>query len=185
MQSQASKIVLAVIITAVVVGGGTYHWQTQKTTKSIISETSESDFALSIEQEPLGPSVVKLRDTYNEGAGFSIRFPSSWGLVSVKKHNLTDSGGVATELPQRASYTFASEFRPSIHFFTIVISYAKDKTHSLVTQGNRQYIAEDATYYYNYNPSTDYCIEQGTCRESEVETINQEIKKIIDSFELL
>ena len=89
MENQNPKnllpVLLAVIITAVVVGGGMYLWQTSQEslpttenevveetstrpeTESIISETQKSDFALSIDQAALGESVVTIRDTYNEG----------------------------------------------------------------------------------------------------------------------
>ncbi len=204
MENQNPKnllpVLLAVIITAVVVGGGMYLWQTSQEslpttenevveetstrpeTESIISETQKSDFALSIDQAALGESVVTIRDTYNEGAGFSLQFPSSWGLVNVTKHNLTDSGG--GNPPQRASYTFTSEFRAN-HYLEVIISYATEKDSSLVTQQNRIFVAEDDTYYYNYNPSTRFCVEDGKCKEDEVEEINAEIQEIIDSFELL
>lgn len=207
MDQQNSKnllpVVLAVIITAVVVGGSMYWWQSSQVTQSvtetetktvdetsaepktesIISETQKVDYALSVEQKPLGESIVTVKDTYNEGAGFSLHFPSSWGLVNVTKHNLTDSGG--GNPPQRASYTFTSEFRPYTHYFTVIISFASEKDNSIVTQGNRIYIAEDNTYYFNYNPSTEYCVEEGKCKADEVEEINAEIKEIIDSFKSL
>jgi hypothetical protein len=197
-------MMIAVIITAALVGGGIYWWQTtqpttgetetidettaEPETESIISETQKIDFALSIEQNSteykgLGESIVTVKDTYNEGAGFSLHFPSSWGFVNVTKHNLTDSGG--GNPPQRASYTFTSEFRPSTDYFTVIISFASEKDNSLVTQGNRIFIAEDETYYYNYNSSTEYCVEEGKCEQAEVEGINAYIKEIIDSFELL
>ena len=207
MDNQNSKsmlpVLLAVIITAVVVGGGMYWWQTSQApvpttenetemveetsaepeTESIISKTQEVDYAVAIEQETLGKSVVTVTDTYNEGAGFSMHFPSSWGLINVTKRNLTDSGG--GNPPQRASYTFTSEFRPHTHYFTVIISFASEKDSSLVTQQSRIFVAEDDTYYYNYNPSTRFCVEEGKCKEDEVEEINAEIQEIIDSFELL
>lgn len=205
MEEQNSKnllsIILTVIITAVVVGGGMYWWQTSQTTtsteedemmeetsaepakESIISETQEADYALSVNQDTTGASIVTVRDTFNEGAGFSLHFPSSWGFLSVKKSNLTDCGFECNP-PQRASYTFTSEFR-SNHYFEVIISFVAEKDSSLVTQQNRIYVAEDDTYYYNYNPSTRFCVEEGKCKEDEVEEINTEIQEIINSFELL
>ena len=207
MEDQNSKnllpVILAVIITAVVVGGGMYWWQMSQAplpttgdetemveetsaepeTESIISETQEADYALSIDQDTSGSSTIIVRDTFNEGAGFSLHFPSSWGLINVTKRNLTDSGG--GNPPQRASYTFTSEFRPHTHYLTVIISFASEKDNSLVTQQNRIYIAEDDTYYYNYNPSTEFCVEEGKCKEADVEEINAEIQEIIDSFKLL
>lgn len=207
MENQNSKsllpVLLAVIITAVVVGGGMYWWQTSQATvpttedetetvegtsaepetESIISETQEVDYALSVNQDPSGASTITVRDTFNEGAGFSLRFPSSWGFVNVKKSNLTDCG-FGCNPPQRASYTFTSEFR-SNYYFEVIISFVAEKDSSLVTQQNRIYVAEDDTYYYNYNPSTRFCVEEGKCKEDEVEEINAEIQEIIDSFELL
>jgi hypothetical protein len=187
MNEQNSKgilpVILAVIITAVAVGGGMYWWQSSQTpvptiedeTKTVEESSAEpeteADYALSVNQDTAGASVITVRDTFNEGAGFSLQFPSSWGFVSVKKSNLTDCG-FGCNPPQRASYTFTSEFSGN-HYFEVIISYANEKEDPLVTQGNRIYIAEDATYYYNYSPST------------EVDGINAEIQEIIASFELL
>ncbi len=171
-------------MTSVVVGGGVYWWQSSKPeTEPISSEIQETDYALSVNQDASGSSIITLRDTFNEGAGFSLHFPSSWGFVNVKKTNLTDCG-FDCDPPQRTSYMFTSEFRAN-HYVDVIISYANEKDSSLVTQGNRIFIAEDDTYYYNYSPSTEYCVEEGKCTEDEVEGINAEIQEIINSFELL
>ena len=182
--SLTSKIIVTVIITAVVVGGGIYYWQTQKV-EPINTETPKSDSALTIKQDQRGSSFVTLQENYFKGAGFSLQFPSSWGFVSVRRSDLTSTDFGPAELIQIASYTFTSEFRPVTHYLTITISYSKYKDSWLVTQGNRIYIAEDATYHYNYNPSTQYCVEEKKCKEDQIKEINAEIKNIIDSFKLL
>lgn len=184
-------MLLAIIITAVIVGGGMYWWQISQApipkdraeiTEKISAEP-ETDYALSVNQDISGASIITVSDTFNEGAGFSLHFPSSWGFIRVGKSNLTDCG-FGCNPPQRASYTFTSEFNGN-HYFEVIISYAKEKDSSLVTQQNRIYITEDDTYYYNYNPSTRFCVKEEKCKQDEVEEINAEIQQIINSFKLL
>ncbi len=197
-------VILAVIVTAVVVGAGAYYWQTFWVTVPIvaneskvleetsaeseklpkISQTKEIDYTLSINQDTKGASSVTLRDAFSEGSGFSMRFPSSWGFVSVERRSLTDCG-FGCNPAQIASYKFTSEFRPYTHYLKVIISLAERKDGLIVTQQNRIHLAEDDTYYYNYNPSTQFCIDDGKCKDDEVEAIDAEIKEIVDSFKLL
>ncbi len=80
MQSNTSKIVLAVIITAIVVGGGVYYWQnSQKTTE------------LDITTQP--PSISSDLKTYssekysfNYPNGYSVTLPTqSFTVLTIEK----------------------------------------------------------------------------------------------------
>jgi len=59
MQSETSKIVLAVVITAAVVGGGIYIWQKQTSAPApVVIETTDSTADNTIRPETTAPKVV-------------------------------------------------------------------------------------------------------------------------------
>jgi len=138
-----------------------------------------------IQQESQDSSIITVKDGFLKDAGFSMRFPDSWGLVSIKRQNQTDAGG-NIEAPSRLmTYKFISEFRPYSHYIIITISHPNYKSNPLITLTNSIYITEDEKYYYEYDPSTEYCVSDNGCGASQITEIDSEITEIIKSFELL
>jgi hypothetical protein len=153
---------------------------------------SEEDYTLLTQDEENGSNLVSVRGIVNSddipySSGFSLEFPPEWGLINVQKNNLRNSG---PKITQYAEYIFTSEFGAPQGFVTITVSSPKYKTDALVTQNNRKFINEDADFYYNYNGSTEYCIEPANiklsnCTEAEVTKTNKQIDTIIKSFKIL
>ncbi|MBI4135525.1 hypothetical protein HY477_02210 [Candidatus Uhrbacteria bacterium] len=76
MQSQASKIIGVVIITAIIVGGGMYFWQKQQSQE--INLLSQETVA---EQEPQWQVVTDVQ------GGYTIKYPPNWIKVELEHDN--------------------------------------------------------------------------------------------------
>lgn len=132
MQSQTSKIVLAVVITAVVAGGGVYFWQN----KDVGQNKIEEPVAKLAEQAVQKPDVKDLFESAKESknefvylvvapklndewrmvmknmlVNFSFKYKSfPWGQLRYDESNLTDTDGDPGEngLPGFLSYKFCA-----------------------------------------------------------------------------
>ncbi len=83
--NQTTKIILAVIVTAVIVGGSVYYWQTQNTVKDEVSKSPIIEETVppvkNIEPEPeTEESIItnNWQNYQNSEFGFKINYPREW-----------------------------------------------------------------------------------------------------------
>jgi hypothetical protein len=83
--NQTSKIILAVVITAILVGGGVYYWQTQNSVPADAPTTEEAEPTIT-DNEPAPVAEVDEEltiannwQTYqSQSYGFNISYPQGW-----------------------------------------------------------------------------------------------------------
>lgn len=83
--NQTTKIILAVIVTAIIVGGGVYYWQTQNTVEDEVDQPPITKEIVppvtNIEPEPETeePTIANNWQNYqNDKLGFRIKYPQGW-----------------------------------------------------------------------------------------------------------
>lgn len=133
--NQTWKIIIAVIITAVIVGGGVYYWQNAKTSLQtpVIEKTSIDEEKLPIANEPTEQIKNEVPTKANESADET----ANWKTYS--------STGVTIKYPNDGTYTVDEVgIDPSLEGFTITQEYPGNRIHiyrtsdSSVLSGNEK-----------------------------------------------
>ena len=87
--NQTTKITVAVIITAIVVGGGVYYWQNQNTVKNEVSKPPVEETVqpiASIDPETEESTITNNWQNYqNSEFGFKVNYPQDWEYQELDK----------------------------------------------------------------------------------------------------
>lgn len=158
----------------------------QQRLASLENNSQNLQQVLSIERRLTGGntnSIVTVNDNYLSNSGFSLEFPSSWGLVEVGDTDLsaTDwSGGT----PQYISYQFKPSGRFTEWLFEIIIGDPKKKDDPIL-KDDRVLITENDQYIYWYGLRKT-CGNRCSPRiEEDKKELQKDLTKIIPTFKLL
>lgn len=172
MQSNRSKIVLAVISTALVISGGVYYWQNSQTIEPT-DETSTTNTNPATETGvDTSVSEINQYKYKNSTYGFSLVFPKTWGTIKEKQGN----GGKIYAVIQLEAADLTGKF------IKIQVVKNEDKNDPAVIDYPQKYLTENSTYSYYYT-GAGCCVGYPGTEEYDLD-IQTEVEAIIKTFTL-
>ncbi len=179
-------VIISVIVTAVVVGGGVYFWQAaqlktaQENLASVQQQitTLQSQIVQLTGVPPIEPETAAPQpETYtNQAYGFSLTFPVSWGKISMQ--NVTDTGS-----SKMRGIRLSSETDPTHRYIQINIARIEDKNSPEIIDAPQTFIKDSNLWSFYYTSGGD-CAGMPGCEGQEFEDILTEASQIIQTFTL-
>lgn len=168
-KSNVIVIILAIILTAIIVGGGVYLWQKSELDqfKQDISDLKTKKEAVTETQEKIEKPTAEIQEkkrnnkkpfTYTDSTyKFSISFPENWGTIKRSDRDLGDSQ-IKDVL---AVFSLESEKDPDKYFYVVVGKPALKG--SEYEDAPRTFLGESGSYvyYYTASPVPVPCFEYG------------------------
>lgn len=168
---QTWKIVIAVIVTAIIVGSGVYFWQSSEKQNSVTPPPETK-------QEKSTTEQVSNQGKYeNSTYGFSLVFPTNWGTVKEKVEN----GPLGTKIYKIVRLTAVND---SDRYIQIQIVKTEDKNYWAVIDYPHTYLTGNSTYSYYYSGGGDNAGKPGM-EDQKYFDIQKEVKGISETFKML
>ena len=174
-----AAVLISVLLTAVIVGGGIYWWQmtiinaNQQQIDDLQNRLAQSETA-----ETTVPAVgTSQPEIYTNSAyGFSLTFPISWGKISAQ--NVADTGS-----SKMGGIRLSSETDPDHRYIQINIARIEDKNSPEIVDAPQTFIKDSNLWSFYYISGGD-CAGMPGCEGQEPEDILVEARQIIQTFTL-